>query len=81
MYCVTIGPCFARKNDGNCKILTRCYDAGKKCPFQKEKKNYTNGVYYPYIPPNTCNKKESIESERTGANEINGKGRREKDSC
>lgn len=40
--------CFAREN-GKCTLLTEARKDGK-CSFCKEKREYTNGVYYPYIP-------------------------------
>lgn len=40
--------CFAREN-GKCTLLTEARKDGQ-CPFCKPKKEYTNGVFYPYNP-------------------------------
>lgn len=42
-------PCFARNEDGKCKILKSSYN-DKLCPFCKPEKDVTNGVKYPYNP-------------------------------
>lgn len=56
--CIDERPCFARK-DGKCTILKKSFRFMKKrCPFCKERKEVTNGVYYPYNPYNDGTKKD-----------------------
>lgn len=55
MVCIDSRPCFARKQtpkgDYGCAILTTTYKKDGECPFCKEMRNVTNGVYYPYVNP------------------------------
>lgn len=47
LFCCDRNPCFARnKENRHCSVLSEAYPAGK-CPFQKEERGVTNGVYYP----------------------------------
>lgn len=58
IYCDDNRPCFAKKVYKNGVVECGCLEresmamspfpyATKECPFRKEKKEYTNGVYYP----------------------------------
>lgn len=46
MECTQEGKCFAKSERGYCLILKgEPYEQGK-CPFQKKKREVTNGKYY-----------------------------------
>lgn len=52
-YCHASGACFAKresvKNDGMiCVALNATYRWGESCPFQKERREITKGIEYPY---------------------------------
>ena len=46
------GTCFARNEFGNCSALNEVPKKGTPCKFQKERREYTNGIQYPYVKPN-----------------------------
>lgn len=48
--CETPGKCFGRTKTGKCKILTDTTEYRHECPFQKDKVDVTNGVWYPWDP-------------------------------
>ena len=46
--CDEMRACFGKSKSGKrCRILTETYQDGK-CPFCKEKRDITDGKYYPY---------------------------------
>lgn len=63
--CWQEGKCFARCGT-QCSILTETWRG--KCSFQKEKRNYTNGVYYPFNP--AYQKMELEENKTVGKKDI-----------
>lgn len=49
------GKCFAKQLsftglEVRCSLLTTSKFGGKRCPFQKEKRDVTNGKRYPFNP-------------------------------
>lgn len=52
LECKQPGPCFGRGKEFNtCRILNEPINPPQVCRFQKERKDYTNGIYYPYVKP------------------------------
>ena len=41
------GDCFGRTKDNECDILSDTKFRSGTCPFQKPKRYFTNGIYYP----------------------------------
>ena len=49
--CTLNGPCFGHERSSVCSVLTDPPSGYTKgyCPFQKEERDVTNGVRYPYM--------------------------------